>query len=46
MRKDPVCGMAIAERDAVGTAEYKRTTYHFGSEACRKFVASPAEFVK
>ena len=47
MKTDPVCGMTIAEKDAVGTAEYQGTTYYFCSEACRaKFDASPAEFVK
>lgn len=47
MKKDPVCGMTIAEKDAVGTAEYQGSTYHFCSEACRRrFVANPAEFIR
>jgi Cu+-exporting ATPase len=46
VKKDPVCGMTIAEKDAAGTAEYQGTTYYFCSEGCRrKFVAQPAEFV-
>ena len=47
MKKDAVCGMTIAEKGAVGTAEYRGIRYYFCSEACRaKFDASPAEFVK
>jgi Cu+-exporting ATPase len=47
MKKDPVCGMTIAENDASGTAEPQGTTYYFCSEGCRrKFVANPAAFVK
>ncbi len=47
MKTDPVCGMTIAEKDAVRTAEYEGATYYFCSEACRrKFVADPAKFVK
>jgi Cu+-exporting ATPase len=47
MKKDPVCGMTIAEKDAAGTAEHQGTTYYFCSEGCRrKFVANPAAFVK
>lgn len=47
MKKDPVCGMTIAEKDAAGTAEYQGTTYYFCAEGCRrKFVAHPEEFVK
>ena len=42
---DPVCGMQIEERDAVGQAEYAGTTYYFCCEACqRKFEANPAEY--
>ena len=47
MKKDPVCGMTIAEKDATGTAEHEGTTYYFCSEGCRrKFVANPAAFAK
>ena len=47
MKKDPVCGMMIAEKDAAGTAEHQGTTYYFCAEACRrKFVTHPEEFVK
>ena len=47
METNPVCGMAIAARDAAGTAEYQGVTYHFRSEACRQRVAAaPADFLK
>jgi len=47
VHRDPVCGMSIAEKDAVGTAEFQGVTYYFCAEGCRrKFVVSPGEFVK
>jgi len=47
VKKDLVCGMTIAEKDAAGTAEYQGTTYYFCSEGCRrKFIAQPVEFLK
>ncbi|MBI5946968.1 MAG: YHS domain-containing protein [Chloroflexi bacterium] len=47
MKRDPVCGMTIAEKDAVGTAVHQGVTYYFCSEGCRRrFAADPAEFVK
>ena len=47
MKKDPVCGMLIAEKDAAGTAEHQGMTCYFCAEACRrKFVAHPEAFVK
>jgi Cu(I)/Ag(I) efflux system membrane fusion protein len=46
---DPSCGMEIdaAQAEATGhTAEYKQTTYHFCSEACkRKFTGAPEKYV-
>lgn len=45
MTKDPVCGMALDEKDAVATEEYEGTRYHFCSHDCHaKFVASPATY--
>lgn len=47
METDPVCGMAIAARDAAGTAEYQGVTYHFRSEASGlDAAAAPADFLK
>ena len=47
MKTDPVCGMAIAARDAAGTAEHQGVTYHFRSEACRQWLAAaPVDFTK
>ena len=47
MKRDPVCGMTIAEKDAVGTAEHQGITYYFCSEGCRRrFARNPSEFVK
>ena len=43
---DPVCGMTIAPADAVGTADYQGTTYHFCSNSClEQFRADPPKFV-
>ncbi len=33
---DPVCKMAIEDKDAVATSQYKETTYYFCSEACKE----------
>ena len=43
--KDPVCGMNIEESDAVGTSEYKGTTYYFCSSDCKEtFDADPEDY--
>src|SRR5437667_11574544 len=43
---DPVCGMDIDPKDAVGTFEYKGRTYHFCAEYCLdKFKADPENFL-
>jgi len=43
--KDPVCGMSIEESDAVGTSEYKGTTYYFCSSDCKEtFDADPDDY--
>jgi Cu+-exporting ATPase len=43
---DPVCGMTIEEKDAVGTSTYKGTTYYFCSEVCKEnFDKDPEAFI-
>ncbi|MDP3296358.1 MAG: heavy metal translocating P-type ATPase [Thermodesulfovibrionia bacterium] len=43
---DPVCGMTIEEKDAVGTSEYKGTTYYFCAKPCKEdFDKKPEAFV-
>jgi Cu+-exporting ATPase len=46
MATDPVCGMAVDEKSAAGSAAYQGATYYFCSENClRKFEANPAAYV-
>ncbi len=46
MVKDPVCGMDIEEKNAVGTSEYEGKTYYFCSEVCKdKFDKDPSAFI-
>lgn len=46
MVTDPVCGMTIEEKDAVGTSEYKGATYYFCAKPCKeKFDKGPEAFV-
>ena len=46
MVKDPVCGMTIDEKKAVGTSEYQGTTYYFCAAICKtKFDQDPKRFV-
>lgn len=35
MVTDPVCGMAVDERQAAATSVYRGQTYHFCSPACQ-----------
>ena len=43
--KDPVCGMVIEEKDAVGTSEYQGKRYHFCSKDCKvEFDGNPADY--
>ena len=43
---DPVCGMQIRPRDAVGQQEYGGETYYFCSPSCQgKFAARPQAYV-
>ncbi|MEF9426032.1 MAG: heavy metal translocating P-type ATPase [Candidatus Mariimomonas ferrooxydans] len=46
MVKDPVCGMEIEEKDALGMSEYKGKIYYFCSEVCKdKFDKNPSAFI-
>ena len=43
---DPVCGMTIEDKDAVGTSEYKGITYYFCSPVCKEnFDKDPEVFL-
>jgi Cu+-exporting ATPase len=47
MVKDPVCGMTIEEKDAVGMSEYNGTTYYFCALSCKTdFDKDPEKFSK
>ena len=42
---DPVCGMAIEESAAAGTATYEGKTYYFCSSSCQqRFEADPGQY--
>ena len=42
---DPVCGMTIESSSAAGQSEYKGTTFHFCTLACkREFDENPAKY--
>lgn len=46
MVKDPVCGMMIAEEDAVAQSEYLGQIYYFCAHACKaRFDANPERYV-
>ena len=46
MTKDPVCGMAVDEKKAAGTASYEGRTYYFCSAGCKStFEKDPKKFV-
>lgn len=46
MAKDPVCGMDVNEKAAVGKSEYTGQTYYFCSAGCQKsFDKEPAKYV-
>ncbi|MDD5242050.1 MAG: heavy metal translocating P-type ATPase [Sulfuricella sp.] len=43
--KDPVCGMSIEKKEAVGTAQYQGINYYFCSPHClHKFQAAPSGY--
>jgi xanthine dehydrogenase accessory factor len=44
---DPVCGMTVATRPAVHTADHEGHTYHFCCAGCReRFIAAPESFLE
>ena len=46
MHKDPVCGMAVDEKQAAATSEYKGKTHYFCAESCKqRFDQSPEKFL-
>lgn len=43
--KDPVCGMVIDDKDAVGSSEYRGARYFFCSQDCKtEFDENPADY--
>lgn len=43
--KDPVCGMMINSKEAMGTSEYNGKLYYFCSQTCKsKFEESPSNY--
>ncbi|HAS10585.1 MAG TPA: hypothetical protein DCS55_08740 [Acidimicrobiaceae bacterium] len=43
--KDPVCGMTIAESDAVATVDHDGSTYYFCSQDCAdEFREEPGDY--
>ena len=46
MAKDPVCGMEVDPKEAVGKSEYRGGTYYFCGPGCKRdFDKSPGKFV-
>ncbi len=47
MATDPVCGMAVQEKDAPVKTTYSGKTYYFCSNDCfQKFNANPRKYAK
>ena len=45
--KDPVCGMTIEQKDAIGSAHLGGNTYYFCSSSCKtKFEQKPGDYVE
>ena len=45
MTKDPVCGMAVDEKQAAATASHEGRTYYFCSAGCKsKFEKDPMKY--
>lgn len=43
--KDPVCGMVIDDKSAVGSSQYQGQTYYFCSTDCKsEFDAAPSDY--
>lgn len=46
MEKDPVCGMLVDPKQAMGKRQYEGTTYYFCSANClTRFDQAPARYV-
>jgi len=46
MHKDPVCGMDVDPKNAVGKSEYKGQTYYFCAPGCKKsFDDNPEKYL-
>jgi len=46
MKKDPVCGMQIEEKDAAGQSDFEGETYYFCGTGCKtKFDEAPEKYV-
>ena len=44
--KDPVCGMDVDPKTAIGKSEYMGQTYYFCAPSCKKsFDANPAKYL-
>ena len=45
--KDPVCGMTIEQKDAVGSVHHGGKTYYFCSESCKgRFQQKPGDYME
>jgi Cu+-exporting ATPase len=45
--KDPVCGIAVNEKQAAATSKYKGKTYYFCAQSCKeKFDQSPEKYLQ
>jgi Cu+-exporting ATPase len=46
MQTDPVCGMAVDEKQAAATSTYKGKTYYFCAQSCKeRFDQSPGKYL-
>jgi len=47
MATDPVCGMDVDEKRAVATSVYKKKTYYFCAQACKRaFEKDPGKYIE
>jgi Cu+-exporting ATPase len=47
MTRDPVCGMEVEEKSAVGKVEHEGRVYYFCSDGCKAaFLKNPAKFAQ
>ena len=46
MARDPVCGITVDEKTAVGTSEHEGTTYYFCVPGCKiAFDRNPEKYI-